>query len=191
MKGTAHAVPATSTDRVHTRRLVPAARWILGARLEPFAEFFTAGAAEKLVYCPSSSVEAARTRFGAVATVVDGGAQVGMAGVSGDPHARGVRRLMVEGGAQVHTQFLAGGLADELQLVVAPFFVGDSRAPRIAGDGAFPWRSGRPARLAEVRAIGLDPGRVRCRAPFARCRAPCVDGQPAKGRPWPAGCKYP
>ena len=39
---------------------------------------------------------------------------------------RGVRRLMVEGGGTVHTQFLTDGLADELQLVVAPFFVGDS-----------------------------------------------------------------
>lgn len=125
-----------------------------GAGLDPSAEFFTAGAAEKLVYCPSCSVEAARIRFGAVATVVDGGPQVGMAGLSADLHGRGVRRLMVEGGAQVHTQFLADGLADELQLVVAPFFVGDSRAPRLAGDGAFPWHSGRPARLAEARPIG-------------------------------------
>ena len=55
-----------------------------------------------------------------------------------DLHARGVRRLMVEGGGEVHTQFLTGDLADELQLVVAPFFIGDSKARRFVDDGAFP-----------------------------------------------------
>ena len=43
---------------------------------------------------------------------------------------RGVGRLMVEGGGRLHTQFLVDDLVDELQLVVAPFFVGESRAPR-------------------------------------------------------------
>jgi 5-amino-6-(5-phosphoribosylamino)uracil reductase len=68
-----------------------------------------------------------------------------------DLHGRGVRRLMVEGGRVVLTQFLSAGLADELQLVVAPFFVGDSRAPRLVGDGPFPWNAAHRARLAEVR----------------------------------------
>src|SRR5436189_126487 len=44
--------------------------------------------------------------------------------------------------------------AAEAHLVVAPFFVGDSRAPRFVGDGAFPWHSGHRATLAEVRQIG-------------------------------------
>ena len=46
------------------------------------------------------------------------------------------------------------GLADELHLVVAPFFVGDSRAQRFVGDGSFPWNPDRRAELAEVRRIG-------------------------------------
>ena len=39
-------------------------------------------------------------------------------------------------------------------LVVAPFFVGDSRAPRFVGDGAFPWTPEHRAELAEVLQIG-------------------------------------
>jgi 5-amino-6-(5-phosphoribosylamino)uracil reductase len=70
-----------------------------------------------------------------------------------DLAARGVRRLMVEGGGSVHTQFLTAGLADELQLVVAPLFVGDSRANRFVGDGRFPWNPLQRAKLAEVRQI--------------------------------------
>jgi 5-amino-6-(5-phosphoribosylamino)uracil reductase len=52
------------------------------------------------------------------------------------------------------TQFLTEGLADELQLVVAPFFVGDSRAPRFVDDGRFPFNANRRATLADVRPIG-------------------------------------
>jgi 5-amino-6-(5-phosphoribosylamino)uracil reductase len=89
-----------------------------------------------------------------VATIVDGGEPVDMHMVSEDLHARGVQRLMVEGGGTVHTQFLTADLADELHLVVAPFFVGDSRARRFVSDGLFPWNSGRRATLAEVRQIG-------------------------------------
>ena len=45
---------------------------------------------------------------------------------------RGVRRLMVEGGGRVHTQLLRQGLADELQLVLAPLVRGGTgRAPAV------------------------------------------------------------
>jgi RibD C-terminal domain len=61
---------------------------------------------------------------------------------------------MVEGGQNTHTQFLAAGLADELQLVIAPFFVGDPGAPRFVGAATFPWESGHRMTLAESRQIG-------------------------------------
>jgi riboflavin biosynthesis pyrimidine reductase len=67
---------------------------------------------------------------------------------------RGIGRLVVEGGGIVHTQMLTGGFADELQLVIAPFFVGDSSAPRFLHDGAFPCDKDHPARLASVTRIG-------------------------------------
>jgi 5-amino-6-(5-phosphoribosylamino)uracil reductase len=122
--------------------------------LDPRADFFTTGDSEKLVYCVSPCVLDARSRLGRVATVVDGGARVEMRRLTEDLGARGVQRLMVEGGGKVHTQFLTDNLADELQLVVAPFFVGDSRAPRFVSDGRFPWNPGRRATLAGVRQIG-------------------------------------
>jgi 5-amino-6-(5-phosphoribosylamino)uracil reductase len=122
--------------------------------LDPCSRFFTDGAVEKLVYTPSPRVADARARLGPAATVVDGGDRVGMRRIGEDLADRGVRRLMVEGGGIVHTQFLTDDLADELQLVVAPFFIGDSAAPRFVADGRFPWNAGRRARLAEVRQIG-------------------------------------
>lgn len=122
--------------------------------LDPAARFFTEGEAEKLVYCASASAGRTRTRLGALASVIDAGDPVDPLRMLADLAARGVRRLMVEGGGTVHAQFLTAGLADELHLVVAPFFVGDGRAPRFVGEGRFPWHSGRPARVTEVRRIG-------------------------------------
>ncbi|MGC4892427.1 RibD family protein [Micromonospora sp. DT31] len=122
--------------------------------LDPGARFFTTGDGAKLVYCPSGVVDKAREQLGGVATVVDAGDPATPEGVVADLAGRGVGRLMVEGGGTMHRQFLTAGLADELHLVVAPFFVGDRRAPRFVGDGHFPWHPGRRARVVEVRQIG-------------------------------------
>ena len=140
----ARGLPPTPTKVTVTRR----------GRLDPGAAFFTADGAAKVLYCASPTVSEARERFGAVATVVDGGQPVDMHWMSRDLLSRGVGRLMVEGGGSLLTQFLTGDLADELQLVVAPFFVGDTRARRFVNDGMFPWNPGRRATLAQVRQIG-------------------------------------
>jgi 5-amino-6-(5-phosphoribosylamino)uracil reductase len=109
------------------------------AELDAGAAFFTTGDTEKLVYCASPRVTDARARLEPRATVVDGGTTVEMRKLANDLAARGVERLMVEGGGKVHTQFLTDDLVDELQLVIAPMFVGDSQAPRFVRDGHFPW----------------------------------------------------
>lgn len=123
------------------------------ARLDRNAQFFTAGEGEKLVYCAGSAVDEAMAQLGDVATIIDGGQPVDIERLAKDLSGRGIRRLMVEGGQRVLTQFLTAGLADEMHLVVAPFFVGDSRARRFVGDGAFPWHADHRADLAEVRRV--------------------------------------
>ena len=148
--------PARTRRRVEQGLPASPAKVTLTGRadLDACANFFVAGDSEKLVYCSTPAVGRARTRLGRVATVVDLGDPVDVGRMSEDLYARGVRRLMVEGGGTVHTQFLTADLADELHLVVAPFFVGDSRARRFVDDGSFPWHPGRRARLAEARPIG-------------------------------------
>ena len=124
------------------------------AELDAGGDFFVTGETEKLVYCARPNIGDARARLGPVATVVDAGHTVEMCTLGNDLAARGVERLMVEGGGTVHTQFLTADLVDELQLVVAPVFVGDSEAPRFVRDGCFPWNPARRATLAAVRQIG-------------------------------------
>ncbi|HRI98656.1 MAG TPA: dihydrofolate reductase family protein [Nocardioides sp.] len=124
------------------------------AKLDPEARFFTVGAAPKLVYCASDTVAMATEQLSTTATVVDAGRPVELRWVSEDLHARGIRRLMVEGGGEVHTQFLSEGLADELQLVIAPLFVGHPDATRFVGAGRFPFSGARRARLVSTTQIG-------------------------------------
>jgi len=124
------------------------------AKLDMEGRFFTTGCSTKLVYCASDTVAMAREQLEGVAVVVDAGAPVRLRRVCEDLHRRGVRRLMVEGGGSVHTQFLTAGLADELQVVVAPFFVGNPEATRFVGPGRFGCSAARRAQLVEVRPLG-------------------------------------
>lgn len=117
------------------------------------AAFFTAGEVDRLVYCPRGSTRDVEHRLGGVGTVIALGAPVTMADVVDDLAERGVRALMVEGGGRLLTQFLVEELADELQLAVAPVFVGEPDAPRVVREGAFPWTATRRAVLAETRQI--------------------------------------
>ncbi|PJE99462.1 deaminase [Streptomyces carminius] len=125
-----------------------------GGDLDPSVPFFTTGETEKFVYTADAALDKARERLSGVARVCGAGDPVALPAVLADLHARGVRRLMVEGGGSVHTQFLEQGLADEAQVCVAPFLVGDGAAPRFVGDGVFPFGPGRRMRLAEVSRYG-------------------------------------
>jgi 5-amino-6-(5-phosphoribosylamino)uracil reductase len=150
--------------RSQTRRVERAARGLpespikvtvtRRAELDAHADFFNAGDAEKIVYCASTGAADARRRLGPVATVVDAGNTVEMRTLSTDLAARGVDRLMVEGGGTVHTQFLTEDIVDELQLTVAPVFVGDSAATRFVRDGIFPWNPACRAELVDVEKLG-------------------------------------
>ena len=118
--------------------------------LDPAARFWHTGG-EKVLYTTDRGAERAHA-LGIAADVVPLGPELDwrrllehLGGV------RGVRRLMVEGGGRVHTQLLTQGLADELQLVLAPLFVGDADAPRLFGPGSY---QGGRLRLVETRPVG-------------------------------------
>jgi 5-amino-6-(5-phosphoribosylamino)uracil reductase len=121
--------------------------------LDPAARLFTTGS-DRIVYVASPAANTTRDRLGHAADVVDAGDPADLHRVLADLAVRGVARLLVEGGESVHTQFLAAGLADELRLAVAPFFVGDPAAPRFVGDGRFRWNAEHRATLAGVAMAG-------------------------------------
>ena len=120
--------------------------------LDPAARFFTAGEGTRLIYVPAGQQDRIRERLALAdgVEVIGAGDPLSLEAVLADLAGRGVRRLMVEGGGAVLAQFLAEGLADELNLVIAPVFVGDPAAPRIVGSGG----AGNRMHLAEARLIG-------------------------------------
>jgi 5-amino-6-(5-phosphoribosylamino)uracil reductase len=113
-----------------------------------------AAAPERIVYAASPVLAKLRDRIGSLAEVADAGDHPQLAEIAADLGRRGVRRLLAEGGARLGTQLLARGLVDELQLAIAPFFVGDAAAPRFAGPAEYPAGPAHPLHLVEARPVG-------------------------------------
>ena len=126
---------------------------ITASGLDPASKFFQTGS-DKLVYCPASAASKISDDLGCLATVVGIDDPSNLAGLLDDLGQRGIRRLMVEGGSTVHTQFLSQDLADELHVVVAPFFVGQPDAPHFANPARYPQNASRRMSLQEVRQLG-------------------------------------
>ncbi|MBF6352482.1 MULTISPECIES: RibD family protein [Nocardia] len=105
------------------------------------------------------------------AEIVVLGAELEFGALLDDLAARGIERLMVEGGGRIHTAFLAAGLADELHLAVGPTLVGDPQAPRFLYPAAFPGGSTHRMSLLGVSQLG-DVAVLRYRPQEARCPNP-------------------
>lgn len=118
------------------------------------ARCVTDESAQTLVYAPETVTEALRERFSGPATVLSAGSRVELPWLLDDLGARGVRRLLVEGGSAVLTGFLTAGLVDELRVAIAGFFVGDVEAPRFVGAGRFPYTAESRLRLDGVEQVG-------------------------------------
>ncbi|MFD5408105.1 dihydrofolate reductase family protein [Streptomyces griseorubiginosus] len=117
--------------------------------LDPAANFWHTGG-EKVVCTTDKGADRAR-ELGLAADVVALGPALDWRRLLEHLHTvYGVQRLMVEGGGRIHTQLLQQGLADEVQLVLAPLFVGDPQAPRLFGPGGY---QGGRLRLVETRRI--------------------------------------
>lgn len=112
-------------------------------------------AGENIIYCPDTAADTLRETLGDLAVVVGQGDAVDLGALLDDLGARGIGRLMVEGGEQLHTQFLAADLADELHVTIGGFFVADPAAPRFVTPGVrLPQNSARRMRLVEVSRAG-------------------------------------
>jgi 5-amino-6-(5-phosphoribosylamino)uracil reductase len=122
--------------------------------LDPAARFF-AGPGTPVVYCASPAVPAAENKLKDRAVLIDAGAEVSLAAVLADLHLeRKVESLLIEGGARILRDALAGSLADELRLAIAPFFVADPSAPRFGLPAPYPQTAASPMTLLSLRQVG-------------------------------------
>lgn len=121
--------------------------------LDPQAAFFREGGGRKVVFAPFTADAAKLRRLEGCSEVVQADTITALF-IRDTLAQRGCRRLIVEGGAQMHTMFLRAGAADRLRLAVAPFLVGDPSAPRLVCGGRFPWNKDRRMRLEGVEMLG-------------------------------------
>lgn len=98
--------------------------------LDPHTRFFQ-GNSEKIVLCPRPTADQLRHTFGGLATIIGVQTPVTARGVVQALREVGIRRLLVEGGAHVLSMFISEGAFDDFRLAIAPFFVGETGAPRL------------------------------------------------------------
>ncbi|XYH94239.1 RibD family protein [Sorangium sp. So ce1128] len=103
--------------------------------------------------------DAARARLeerGAEVVVVpaDDHGRVSLPHALAELHARGVRRLLVEGGGMVLTSFLRARLADRAEVEIAPRLLGDTAIPAVGALGEAPLTSAIDLREPAVELLG-------------------------------------
>ncbi|MGV9269373.1 RibD family protein [Kitasatospora sp. NPDC003701] len=109
---------------------------------------------QMVVYTTDGAVAKLREELDGLADVVSTGTTVDFGAVLDDLGGRGVERLMVEGGGQIHTQFLAQDLADEVHLAIAPLLVGQAQAPRFIHSAEYPGGSSSRMKLLDATTVG-------------------------------------
>lgn len=122
--------------------------------LKSSSAFFTTGESEKIVYTIFSKEKIMKEKLASLATIVGGGSdRIDLTFVLKDLYKRGIKRLMVEGGSMILTQFLQEGLVNELQIAFAGFFVGQKDAPRFVQPASFPWNENNRFHLDSVKKL--------------------------------------
>ena len=100
-----------------------------------------------ILYCPEELSKALSSTLKGVRSYQDGSA----ATILRDLKKQGIEKLMIEGGAKINTFFLESGLVNELRLAIAPFIVGDPKAPHLFFNG--PNTQLNPFTLIEVKQL--------------------------------------
>ena len=122
--------------------------------LDSESRFFSTGAGDKVVIAAGDAPGEKLERLGRVATVVRVGVPVTAEEIVGVLETMGIRSLFLEGGSRLMTLFLTWNRVDLLRIAVAPFFVGESGAPRFVRAGAFPFGKDRRMEVLQVRQVG-------------------------------------
>ncbi|MDX9992950.1 MAG: dihydrofolate reductase family protein [Anaerolineales bacterium] len=126
------------------------------AALDPNGDFIQAGPARRIVFTTPKTEPAQREMLAAagVEILLHDAPRVDLGLALQTLNALGMNRIMVEGGGTLIAEFVRLGLADELQLYLAPKLFGGVNAPSlVAGDG---WPASEVKTLALVEARVLD-----------------------------------
>lgn len=119
------------------------------------AKFFNVGETSNIIYCPDNVKSTLLEKLNEKAEIISANSSnIEPEFILEDLYKRGVKKLMIEGGSSIITMFLSKNLVDELQVSIAPFFVGDSRAPKFVNSESFPYNKYNRMKLVNAEIIG-------------------------------------
>jgi 2,5-diamino-6-hydroxy-4-(5-phosphoribosylamino)pyrimidine 1'-reductase len=145
-------------------------------RLPLRARFFTAPATRRIVFTTRGAPKARVRRFERVAEVVVlPGASISPRRVMQALRARGIRRVLLEGGGEIHFAFAKAGLVGEVYVTVTARLIGGKAAPSLLDGEGFLWKDHVRLRLVSARRAGeevfLHYRAAPTRRPVPRARA--------------------
>jgi riboflavin-specific deaminase-like protein len=121
----------------------------------PIKPFFTGAETTRIVFTTRHAPASRVRRFEKVADVVVlEGAHPSPAAVVGALRERGLKKLILEGGGEVHFGFLKAGLVDEWYLTLTPRLIGGKSAPSFLDGEGFLKRDALALRLVSQRRVG-------------------------------------
>lgn len=106
------------------------------------SKFFTIGDTKKIVYCPENATNKLKEIFNTINDIDIVSCKsnpIDPIFILTDLKKKGIDKLMIEGGSSILTSFLSNNLVDEIQISIAPFFVGEKNAPKFVNYGKFPF----------------------------------------------------
>jgi riboflavin-specific deaminase-like protein len=145
------------------------------------SKFFASKDTRRIVFTTNRAPAARVRRFSAVAEVVVlPGHTLAPERVLGELRKRGYRRVLLEGGGEVHFAFAKAGLVGEVYVTVTPRLIGGKHAPSLLDGAGFLWKDHVRLRLVSARRAGEEvflryrvPASSASRArPARRARAP-------------------
>lgn len=127
-------------------------------RVDPRAKFFTKGDARRIIFT-NTEVSAELQNVGEVIRISE---PITAKHIIDELSARGIERLMIEGGAQILRLFIASNRVNRIRLAIAPHIVvGDPDAPRLFESidefiASLPPHRREESQLGYMRVITLD-----------------------------------
>lgn len=150
----------------------PPVRMVFDSKLAfPPGHAWLAGGERTILYCgesaPPERLAALRHAGAEIATLPERNGRLDLAAWRTDVSRRGIVSVLVEGGSEVASSIIAGGLFDRLALFYAPFFGGAAEKPFYRGARP-PWLAGEELQPTAVEQTGDDLLAVYDREPVRR-----------------------
>ncbi len=143
------------------------------------SKFFAAADTRRIIFTTKRAPAARVKRFEKVSEVVVlSGTEISPRLVMSALARRGLRRVLLEGGGEVHFAFAQAGLVGEIYVTVTPRLIGGKGAPSLLDGEGFLWKDHPRVRLVSARRVGEEvflryrvPARA-TRRPARKARAP-------------------